>query len=781
LLNSPVKVLIDGVNLQVGPLNVAALDKEETRKRLAAVKKQKLRMVDRFIDYSSSSITGSIDGLDYGDGDFMIEGKKKKQIPYERATYMQQWTSKIIDNIEITLKNAHFRYEDSQSIPGNPFSAGITLNSFTLSTCDENWHEKFVARDINKPTKVIRKMAKVKNFGLYWMTKSAVLSGESFKDWSHKMKALIYLGVGTENNSSFSDIEYILHPANNLIVRLIHNERSVENMPKFDMIIESTNLPLRIDRAQYLQLLRTLEIIGVAEKRRQPNMYRPYERPNSPKMARAWWRYAIKMVIKRGRYINLVKLSKTCDEHTGVMDIRSLEDKKEAQELEERMPLRSLVIFRHAAAREMQSEAQRAFQQLERDAIQKGLAKPMRREDGGQRTWMGWVAGLEGGDAKDKNVLTTLEDNALKADKQSDNLDDNATKLQVDSSEDTENRYSEDAEDLSIASIMSSLEREGQHENSSSPTSVALFQLSLTTSASLDIAVGGVPVISSSMALTVLAKVTTWGVTATVHMRDLLVVDMCTVTPAIKNIIAVKQIQNILNNSNTNMDLNYDYVSDESSLRPKHDSSPSFSVIYENINARTVIKISALPVEIAVNKLCIQQLIGLFLAPVTPSSSASKGKSSISPKGHKKRKKKVSTSTKSVGGTCHPQKGKDPSAAAAGRKQSKFYIDNMQASNNVDFNFRVEKSDDFTDDKEKEMEAEPDDCDEEEIEEVKSHIREGELEIIFEAHAPKIIIPQDSSHDEGYLLLDTGYLKVGDLRTCLIWSAILFLFFLIVI
>jgi anti-sigma28 factor (negative regulator of flagellin synthesis) len=767
LLNSPVKVLIDGVNLQVGPLNVAALDKEETRKRLAAVKKQKLRMVDRFIDYSSSSITGSIDDLDYGDGKFTIEGEKKKQVPYERATYMQQWTSKIIDNIEITLKNAHFRYEDSQSIPGNPFSAGITLNSFTLSTCDEKWHEKFVARDINKPTKVIRKMAKVKNFGLYWMTKSAVLSGESFRDWSHKMKALIYPGVGTEENSSFSDIEYVLHPANNLIVRLIHNERSIENMPKFDMIIESTNLPLRIDRGQYLQLLRTLEMIGVAEKMRQPNMYRPYERPNSPKIARAWWRYAIKMVVKRGRYINLVKLSKTCDEDTGVMDIRSLEDKKEAQELEERMPLRSLVIFRHAAARAMQSEAQRAFQQLKRDAIKKGLYKPMRREGGGQRTWMGWVAGLEGGDAKDKNVLTTLEDNYLEADKQPDNLDDNATKLQGNSSEDTEkNRYSEDAEDLSIASIMSSLEREG-HENSSSLTSAALFQLSLTTSASLDIFVGGVPVISSSMALTIFAKVTTWGVSATVHMRDLLVVDMCTVTPAIKNIIAVKQIQNVLNNSNENIDLNNDYKSDEYSPRPKHDSSPSFSVIYENLNGRTVIKISALPVEIAVNKLCIQQLIGLFFAPVTPSSSPSKAKSSISPRGHKKKKKKVSSSTKSAGGTCYPKRDKDASAAVAGRKQSKFYIDNMQSSNNIDFNFRVEKSDDYTDDKVEAMEAEPDDCDEDEIEEVKRNIREGELEITFEAHAPKIIIPQDSSHDKGYLLLDTGYLKVGDLCTCL--------------
>jgi hypothetical protein len=33
-------------------------------------------------------------------------------------------------------------------------------------------------------------------------------------------------------------------------------------------------------------------------------------------------------------------------------------------------------------------------------------------------------------------------------------------------------------------------------------------------------------------------------------------------------------------------------------------------------------------------------------------------------------------------------------------------------------------------------------------------------EIFFEAHAPKIIIPQEMSSDGGYLLLDTGYLVV---------------------
>mgnify|MGYP006078621421 CR=1 FL=1 len=38
--------------------------------------------------------------------------------------------------------------------------------------------------------------------------------------------------------------------------------------------------------------------------------------------------------------------------------------------------------------------------------------------------------------------------------------------------------------------------------------------------------------------------------------------------------------------------------------------------------------------------------------------------------------------------------------------------------------------------------------------------RDDAFEIIFEAHAPKIIIPEDSTTEQGYLLMDTGYLEV---------------------
>lgn len=779
LLNSPVKVIIDGVNLQVGPLNVAALDKEDTKKRVIAAKMQKLRMVDRFIDFSSGATSGESHIGEASSNDHFDEKEEKKAAPppNARATYVQQWTSKIIDNIEITLKNVHIRYEDSQTIPGSPFSAGITLNSFTLSTCDEKWHEKFVARDINMPSSSIRKMAKVYNFGLYWITKSVKFSELNFKDWSSKMQGSIYPGLCPGEKSNFSNIQYILHPANNLIVRLIHNERTDQEIPKFDMIVESTNLPISIDRVQYLQLLRTLEMIGLTERRRQPHMYRPYERPNNPENARSWWKYACKMIVKRGPYIRLVKLSKTYSEETGCIDCRTASEKREARELEERMPLRSLVIFRHAAAKEMHSDARKKYLQLQKEAIEKGHRLVSQRGNR-QRTWIGWAAGLEG-------ESSTSEKSPIKK------TDMSSPAKSVDGTRDVEKDELEG--DVSIASIISSLEREDEAVDLTK--SAALFRLSLRTSASLDVSVGEAPVASATMALSVLAEVTTWGVSAAVQMRALKVVDRCTQTPAIRNIIAVKQVSSSTSSSSASSSSasrcnssSIDALDDEPQSSAKlaltqQDSSPSFSVVYENLNGRTVIRISALPLEIAVNKLCVQQLIGLFLAPASTSTTTSSSPRPIPTKSDPQKGKKSVNSAESVS----PKKPVKLDGRAVNRKSSKFYIFGTESGpKDLDFKFHVvdgEKSDDHvssatdtardgdvlkgekvTDNgTENEPEKGTDKGVEKGVE--KSSIthhsgQEGDLEIIFEAQAPNIIIPQDSSSDGGYLLLDTGYLAV---------------------
>ena len=41
------------------------------------------------------------------------------------------------------MTNIHIRFEDSLSNPGHPMAMGLTLNSLTAETTDENWEPTF--------------------------------------------------------------------------------------------------------------------------------------------------------------------------------------------------------------------------------------------------------------------------------------------------------------------------------------------------------------------------------------------------------------------------------------------------------------------------------------------------------------------------------------------------------------------------------------------------------------------------------------------------------------
>ncbi|CAN0417164.1 unnamed protein product, partial [Laminaria digitata] len=65
--------------------------------------------------------------------------------------------AKILDNIQITVKNIHIRYEDELSLDEGgvgveegrtadprPLSAGVTLKKLVVQTVDENWTPTYV-------------------------------------------------------------------------------------------------------------------------------------------------------------------------------------------------------------------------------------------------------------------------------------------------------------------------------------------------------------------------------------------------------------------------------------------------------------------------------------------------------------------------------------------------------------------------------------------------------------------------------------------------------------
>jgi hypothetical protein len=400
--------------------------------------------------------------------------------------------------------------------------------------------------------------------------------------------------------------------------------------------------------------------------------------------------------------------------------------------------------------------------ELKRNSILKGYDPTVQGAGKGQRTWVRWLAGIEA-------TAAVISNNTDEGDVGVVENAESPNKGKIQNLRELEG-------DVSIASIISSLEKEGETAVDVSSKAV-LFRLTLTTSATLDMAVAGMPIASATMALTTLAEITTWGVTATVNMRDVQVLDMCTDTPAMKNIIAVRQQCTEPCSAETAEDPDLqDTVKDS--------SDQIFSVIYENLNNRTVVRISALPLEISLNKLCVQRLIGIFLAPSLVNSTART--STL-----KTARNKYSKAMKSAQRPASVRKVNVPVPAVGKAGTTKkaprsFFIDGLHAgSDDVDFKFRV--IDDVEGGEIEELDGEDleakdkkegqgqgheqvnaqDESGDKKTDSAPVHDSDNDLEIVFEAQAPKIIVHLDSSSDRGYLLLDTGYLTVRGLLNSL--------------
>lgn len=64
---------------------------------------------------------------------------KKKEKESESKGWGEQIAMKIVDNMQIFIDKIHVRYEDSQSVPGNPFAFGITLDHIHVQSTDYSW------------------------------------------------------------------------------------------------------------------------------------------------------------------------------------------------------------------------------------------------------------------------------------------------------------------------------------------------------------------------------------------------------------------------------------------------------------------------------------------------------------------------------------------------------------------------------------------------------------------------------------------------------------------
>lgn len=687
LLNSPVKILIDGVYLQFGPLDISKKSKQERRLRSIARKQEKLKLTDKILDYSSTSTDNSDES-----------SKSKDGSPQQsKSSYLQALTAKIIDNLEITLKNVHIRYEDHSSIPNSIISAGITLSSFILAACDEKWKVTYVARgkpsESQNSSNKLHKIAEVKSLALYWNTKSDSLKNLGLTEWIEVMKSQIDRDDGrclpTEN------LKYILSPKNSLTIKMTHREDYNEKIPKFHFLIESTNLVLSVDFIHKVQIESIVNKVFHYDQIHQPHFsYRPKYRPgpfDSKKASKAWWQYACKLIIKRPRYVKLIKLVKLNPNISKESEysMLSIDQRNELMELEEKIPMHTLMLFRQLAYKEIQLERKtvdlKNITQIKKPdvSLTSDESIPKSESNSHKTGWWGWLS-----NSNDNNVSKSLTSESAKS--SNNNLD--------------------LLDDVPITAIMDAFEKDNllppniPNQSNSSATKInnvdqitnfILFSIQLNSSASFDLLCDNKHVIKAVMSLRAFSHITTLGLSSQIDLIDISIEDKFTVTPSMKYLLFVKH-----RSANK-------YLASESQIRSARsspltltprssaDKPSSLSICFDNYQGKTTAKVSALPFIFCLNKDCVQMLLSILTSSNPITSSLETANTTLS----------------------------------------------TNVNNSVDT--QINSNDITTNNKSKLIQP--------------GH---SDFELIFEADAPKIIIPEHSSSDSGYLLLDTGNLQV---------------------
>jgi vacuolar protein sorting-associated protein 13A/C len=82
------------------------------------------------------------------------ENSATAQEDAKNNSFVNQLVTKIIDNVQISLKNVHVRYEDNVSNPEHPFAAGVTLSEISALSTSGDWEPTFISALTNTTHKV---------------------------------------------------------------------------------------------------------------------------------------------------------------------------------------------------------------------------------------------------------------------------------------------------------------------------------------------------------------------------------------------------------------------------------------------------------------------------------------------------------------------------------------------------------------------------------------------------------------------------------------------------
>ncbi|KAJ1943392.1 Vacuolar protein sorting-associated protein 13, partial [Kickxella alabastrina] len=264
LKGEPVRIHIDDVYVLATPQFQENFDPEREDEREYKRKMHKLENDDIL---RLQKMTGAKGGAE--------EDTKKQQ------SFTEQLVAKIVDNLQIVIKNIHVRYEDHISNPEHMFAVGGTLGELSAVSTDEAWRQAF----LNDSGNVIRKMLKLAQFSMYWDTDCRTMQGldhegfirsfsESIRDGSRQPILQPVVGMG----------------------KLTMNKKPTPEDVRTQAEFEFDQLAFELDNEQYADALLLTTAFDYAMRQRRYRKHRPPPGVRPKDDPRTWLLFAMRSV-----------------------------------------------------------------------------------------------------------------------------------------------------------------------------------------------------------------------------------------------------------------------------------------------------------------------------------------------------------------------------------------------------------------------------------------------------------------------------------------------------
>jgi vacuolar protein sorting-associated protein 13A/C len=378
LRGAPVKVFIEDVYLLASPKEEAQYNEEEEERRKQRIKMEKLDSAELLKERAQEGLSP--------------EEEKRSQ------SFTASLTTKIVDNLQVTIKNIHVRYEDSISAPGHPFALGLTLEEFSAVSTDGEWKPTF----IQNSAKVTHKIATLGALAVYWNTDTKLMGPGREVDTNpdddmphaemlQQFKSLIVKAEAGED--ALGDHQFILKPVSGQ-AKIEMDKSGNVNVPKLKATLLFDEIGLVLDDDQYRDALMMVDLFHYfirhqEYKKYQPKGVRPREDP------RAWLKFAGNAVLSkihernrrwswdyfkerrddRNRYIELFKKKKQNQQ-------LSPNENDDLNKLEWKLDYEDLRFWRSLARNQLRKENAEALRN-------KPAAQPQKQQQG----WLAWAWG----------------------------------------------------------------------------------------------------------------------------------------------------------------------------------------------------------------------------------------------------------------------------------------------------------------------------------------------------------------------------------------------------